>query len=165
LTELVLLSLIDRWAKHLTLIYFARDIVYASLSALLVSGLVIAVPGDPNFVDPLIKEKYDQYQAEQAAKQTARQRIRDWINPKIEDLTKNGTKTAPTMDVLLNLLESEIDGWVPVNDPYGTIEDMRFEIAGLREIHKDWEPIFKVDHAVVASEEKEADRTALYSQG
>lgn len=145
-SETFILGFLDGWARNLTTIYLVRDISYGVFSTIFVVFVTFAVPTQKGFIDPLVKEKDDKYQAEKTAKQAARQRVRDWINPKIEEMTEFGKKTAPTMDVLLTLLESEIGGWVPMNDPYDTLEEMRLEIAGLREVHKDWEPIFKFDH-------------------
>jgi hypothetical protein len=152
LIEALVLSQLYRGARNLGIIYFVRDITYAAMSTVLVICVAFAVPTKYGFVDPLVKKKDDKYQVEQTAKQTARLMVRDWINPKIEEMTDHGKKTAPTMDVLLTLLESEIGGWVPANDSYNTLEEMRFEIAGLREAHKDWEPISKFDCGQVLEE-------------
>lgn len=109
-----------------------RDVTYGLCSVFFAGFIIAALPGNAAR-DPLV-----------LAEQTAVEEVTAWVRNKLAEVTHDGRRTAPNIPALLETLESSLE---PLNHhedlPNNVINMKRKEIARLKALYADWEPINK----------------------
>lgn len=129
--EIVIVGQLNRSPGHLTAILRARDVVYGLFSLPLMICIACALPENaPESHDPLVALEEDEID-----------RLTNSILQRLNEITENGRKTAPSMDSFLKAFEKYPKG---INYPAQMIELVKLdEVRRLMYKYRKWTPIYK----------------------
>lgn len=129
--EIVIVGQLNRSPGHLTAILRARDVVYGLFSLPLMICIACALPGNaPESHDPLVALEEDEID-----------RLTNLILQRLNVITENGRKTAPSMDSFLNAFEMYPEG---TDYPAQMIQFTKLdEVRRLKYKYRKWTPIYK----------------------